>query len=328
MRLKHVVVYRTLQDNHLDMLRKDFQVSYYPSITDDNRDSFLSDLKTADGLLGAGMKISSELLDQAKQLRVISNFSAGYDNVDLDELTSRGIIATNVPDALTDSVADLIFSSLLSSARRISELDRFVRNGSWEGAIGEEQFGTDVHHRTIGIVGMGRIGRKLAQRAALGFDMNVVYHKRQRDLEAERTFHALYCADLKELLDKSDFICLTLPLTKETKHMISHSEFRQMKPTAILVNGARGPVVDEKALIQALKGGVIRGAGLDVFEKEPLDSKSELIQLDNVVLTPHIGSATKETRARMVEQGIKNLFAALNGERPINLLNKEVFVKD
>lgn len=320
--MKHVVVYKSLQQKQLEFMKRYFKVSYYPEVAIDNKE-FLESLSTADGLFGAGMKITEELLDRAEKLKVISNFSAGYDNLDLDMLTNKGIIATNAPDALVDTVADLIFGLVLTSARRISELDHLIRKNEWKEEIGEEHFGTDVHHKNIGIVGFGHIGQKVAQRAN-GFDMNVLYHQRSRDVTAEKEYKAEFCEDLSELLNKSDFVCLTLPLTESTKHLISEKELKLMKPSAILINGSRGPIVDETALIKSLKEGEISSAGLDVFEKEPLEFSSELLTLKNVVLTPHIGSATFKTRESMQKLGIKNLIDALNNETPDNILNKEV----
>src|SRR5699024_154687 len=286
--------------------------------------SFLEAMKTADALFGAGLKVTEELLDQSPNLKVISNFSAGYDNLDLKLLSRKKIIGTNAPDALVDTVADLIFSLVLSTSRRIVELDKYIRKGDWKETIGESHFGTDVHHKTIGILGLGRIGKKVAQRAN-GFDMNILYHKRTRDKNAEEAYHATYVENLDELLSKSDIICITLPLNKDTKHMIDYQKLELMKPKSIIVNGSRGSVINESDLIRALKNKIIGGAGLDVYEKEPIDRTNELINLDNVVLTPHIGSATAETREMMVEQGIKNLTAALDGKKPDNLLNSDLF---
>lgn len=322
--MDHVLVYRKIPPVLLEKLTEQCRVSYFEDITQENRSEFEAQLEVAHGLLGSSMPITTELLDKAPNLRVVSNFSSGYDNFDLAELTRRGIIATNTPDSLTDTTADLIFGLLLSTSRRITELDRFIREQKWEGDIEKDYFGLDVHHKTIGVVGMGRIGRAVAKRAALGFDMKVLYHKRTRDTEAEKSLGAVYC-DLPELLAVSDYVCLTVPLTKETRYLIGEQELKQMKPTAILINGARGAVVDEQALIKALKDGTILAAGLDVFEEEPLPHDSELLVMENVVLVPHIGSATEETRNRMVADGIDNLLQALRGERPKNLLNPSVF---
>lgn len=322
--MDHVIVYRKIPDFLLERLQRHCQVSYFEEVTKENHAEFVAKLKVAHGLLGSSMPITTELLDQAPNLRVVSNFSAGYDNLDLKELTERNIIATNTPDALTDTTADLIFGLLLSTSRRITELDRYVRAKKWKKEIEKSHFGIDIHHKTIGIVGMGRIGRAVAKRAARGFDMKVLYYKRTRDTEAEDTLGAFYC-DLPELLRTSDFVCLTLPLTDETYHLIGEQELKLMKPSAILINGARGGIVDQKALISALKEGTILAAGLDVFEEEPLPHDSELLSLENVVIVPHIGSATEETRNRMIMDGIDNLLQALRGERPKNLLNTSLF---
>ncbi|PLS18643.1 bifunctional glyoxylate/hydroxypyruvate reductase B [Bacillus sp. M6-12] len=322
-----VIVYRKIPTRFLEKLQKHCDVAYFEEINEQNHDDFNRHLANADGLLGSTMKITNEILDRAPQLRVVSNFSAGYDNLPIDELTERRIIATNAPDALTDTTADMIFGLLLTASRRISELDRYIRAKKWHEEITESEFGLDVHHKTVGIVGMGRIGRAVAKRAALGFDMKVLYHKRTRDEKAEKQYGASYCG-LSELLQSSDFVCLTIPLTSETFHLIGEAELNLMKKSAILINGARGAVVDQVALIQSLKNGTIFGAGLDVFEQEPLEHKSELLSMENVVLLPHIGSATKETRSRMVDHGIKNLQQALQGETPMNLLNPSVLETD
>ncbi|HEU5140530.1 MAG TPA: D-glycerate dehydrogenase [Bacillales bacterium] len=321
--MDHVVVYQPIPEFLLEKLQQKFSVSHFNKVTDDNRSEFEQKVQGADGLLGAGWPITRAFLDKAPNLRVVSNISAGYDNFDIEELTKRGIMATNSPDALTETTADLIFGLLLSSARRIAELDRLVRMKQWNGAIKNKHFGVDVHHKTIGIVGMGRIGRAVARRAALGFNMKVLYHRRSRDKESERMLGAEYC-DLPELLGSSDYVCLTLPLTDSTYHLIDEQEFNQMKPEAILINGGRGPLLNEEALVTALKNNTIMAAGLDVYEKEPLSHDSELLSMRNVVLSPHTGSATEETRTQMAVDAVENLLQALQGETPMNLLNPEV----
>lgn len=322
--MNHIVVYREIPSFLLESLKKMNTISYFDKITGENYEEFLTKLQSADGLLGTSMKITKEMLDEAPNLKVVSNFSAGYDNLDLEDLSDRGIMATNAPDALTDTTADMIFGLVLSVGRRITELDRYVRAKKWNSDITKELFGLDIHHKTIGIIGMGRIGRAVAKRAALGFDMKVLYHKRSRDLQAEVEFGATYC-ELHQLLQESDYVCLTVPLTPETYYLIGEEELKMMKPTGVLINGARGAVINEAALISALKAGTILAAGLDVFEKEPLSTDSELLTMENVVLLPHIGSATERTRTKMVELAIENLQQALNGERPKNLLNANVF---
>lgn len=323
--MEHIIVYRKIPDQLLEDLQKFCNVSYFEDITEENCREFHQCLETASGLLGSTMLITPELLDRAPNLRVVSNFSAGYENLPLMELTKRGILATNAPDALTDTTADLIFGLLLSTARRIPELDRYIRAKKWRGEISEDLFGLNISHKKIGIIGMGRIGRAVARRASLGFGMKVKYYKRTRDLQAERQFGAKFC-ELSVLLEKSDFVCLTIPLTPETHHLIGWDELNQMKPTGILINGARGKVIDQEALIQALQDRIILAAGLDVFEEEPLPYHSKLLELDNVVLLPHIGSAVKETRIQMVKLGIENLLQALQGKIPDNLLNPSVLV--
>lgn len=319
--MKKVVVYKTLQRKQLEFLKNNFNVSYFPDIVNPLNDKeFLEAMKTADALFGAGLKVTKELLNQSPNLKVISNFSAGFDNLDLKLLSEKNIIATNAPDKLVDTVADLIFSLILSTSRRVVELDKFIRKGDWKESIGESSFGTDVHHKTIGILGFGRIGKKVAQRA-LGFDMNIMYHKRTRDKEAEKTYRATYVNKLDELLVESDILCVTLPLNKETKHLINYEKLKLMKPESIIVNVSRGAVINESDLIKALEEKVIGGAGLDVYEQEPIERTNELINLNNVVLTPHIGSATAKTREMMVEQGLDNLTAALEGKEPENRLN-------
>jgi len=319
--MRKVIVYRSLPKNKLEFLKKYFDISYFPEVSNplENKE-FIKELKTTDALFGAGMEITEELLNEALNLKVISNFSAGYDNLNLKILSEKGIIATNSPDVLSDTVADLIFSLLLTTSRRIVELDSFIRKGCWHEKINEKLFGVDVHNKTIGMLGLGRIGKKVAQRA-LGFEMNILYHKRSRDMQAEKIYQARYVENLDMLLAKSDFICITLPLNENTKHMINYEKMKKMKSNAIIVNASRGSIIKELDLIKALKNNVINGAGLDVFEEEPIEITNELIDLNNVVLTPHIGSATTKTREKMIEQGIDNLIDALNGKIPNNLLN-------
>lgn len=318
--MNNVIVYKKIPEHLLDHLKKYCNVTYFEEINEKNRNEFYEQLKTTNGLLGSAMKITTEILDRAPLLRVVSNTSAGYDNLNLDDLTKRGIMATNAPDALTDTVADLIFGLLLATARRITELDRYIRNGEWTANITKERFGQDVHHQTLGIIGMGRIGKAVAKRAAFGFDMKVLYNKRNRDMKAEEQLGVTYC-ELTDLLAESDFVCLTLPLSSDTHHLIGKAELKKMKSSGIIINGARGAVINQHALIHALKDGEILGAGLDVFEEEPLPYQNELLSMENVVLLPHIGSATENTREKMVEHGIENLLQGLNGAKASNMLN-------
>ena len=288
------------------------------------RDQLRAALPQAQGLLGASLKLDAQWLDLAPKLEAIASVSVGIDNYDLDYLTARHILLTNTPDVLTETTADTGFALILASARRVVELAIRVRNGQWQKNIGPEHFGTDVHGKTLGIIGMGRIGEALAQRGHFGFGMPVIYHSHSPKPAVEARFGARY-RSLKALLQEADFICLTLPLTAETQGLIGAEQFALMRTDSIFINISRGKVVDEAALIHALQQGQIRGAGLDVFEREPLDPASPLLTLDNVVATPHIGSATIETREAMARCAVDNLLAALDGQRPPNLVNPSAF---
>lgn len=265
--------------------------------------------------------MDQKLLDQAPQLKVVSNISVGYDNLDLAELSERRIVATNTPEVLNDTVADTVMGLMLSTARRIPELDHWVKTGQWKANIESEWFGVDVHHKVLGIIGLGGIGAAVAQRANLGFGMDILYHNRSRNEEAEQKYGATYCS-MNELLEKSDFVCLMIPHTPQTEKMIGKREFEIMKNSAIFINCSRGKTVDEEALIHALQTGEISGAGLDVFTKEPIDMDHPLLNMKNVVTTPHIGSATNETRFKMAMLAAENLVTGLRGETPPNLIKQ------
>jgi len=266
-------------------------------------------------------RIDDKLLARCPKLRVVANIAVGYNNIDLPACTARGVMATNTPGVLDDSTADLAWALMLGAARRLTELERRVRAGEWTGWRLKQWLGVDVHHATLGIFGLGRIGQAIARRAA-GFEMKVLYHNRKRAApEIERRCNAGY-ATKEELLRQSDFVVLQVPYSPETHHMIGARELSLMKPTAILVNSTRGGVVDDAALIAALRSGVVRAAGLDVYENEPR-LNPEFMRLDNVVLMPHIGSSTEGTRRAMAMTAARNLVAALTGGRPPNLLNPE-----
>jgi glyoxylate/hydroxypyruvate/2-ketogluconate reductase len=267
-------------------------------------------------------RVDATLLAGSPQLKVVANIAVGYNNIDLAACTARGIMATNTPGVLDDSTADLAWALMLGAARRLTELERRVRNGEWTGWRLKQWLGTDVHHATLGIFGMGRIGQAIAKRAA-GFDMKLIYHNRNRaSPDVERRLNAVFVGK-DELLRQADFVVLQVPYSPETHHMIGAAELKRMKPGAVLINSTRGGVVDDVALIAALKNGVIRAAGLDVFENEPsLDPA--FFELDNVVLAPHVGSSTEATRRAMAMTAARNLVAGLTGAMPPNLLNPGV----
>lgn len=267
-------------------------------------------------------RIDAALIERCPKLRVVANIAVGYNNIDVAACTARGIMATNTPGVLDDSTADLAWTLMLGAARRITEVERYVRQGDWKGWRLKQWLGTDVHHATLGIVGMGRIGQAIARRAT-GFEMRVLYHNRRRVAEdVERRLNAVW-ASLDELLRTADFVVLQVPYSQETHHLIGAAELAKMKPTAILINSTRGGVVDDASLIDALTKGTIRAAGLDVFENEPTLNRA-FLALDNVVLAPHIGSSTEATRRAMAMTAARNAVAALTGVMPPNLVNPEV----
>ncbi|KMM78391.1 NAD(P)-dependent oxidoreductase [Pseudomonas deceptionensis] len=319
---KHVVLYKQLSDALMQRLEAHAHVTLIERLDAQGMEQLRAALPQAQGILGASLKLDAQLLDLAPGLEVVSSVSVGVDNYDIDYLTERKVLLTNTPDVLTETTADTGFALVLASARRVVELANLVRNGQWQKNVGPEHFGTDVHGKTLGIIGMGRIGEALAQRGHFGFGMPVIYHSNSPKPAVEARFNAQY-RSLDELLQQADFICLTLPLTAQTEGLIGAEQFALMRPESIFINISRGKVVDEKALINALQQGQIRGAGLDVFEREPLELTSPLLQLDNVVATPHIGSATHETREAMARCAVENLLAALAGDRPANLVNPQ-----
>jgi glyoxylate reductase len=268
--------------------------------------------------------VPASVVEAAPGLRMIAVAAAGYNLIDVAAATRRGILVTNTPGVLTETVADMAWALMLGVARRIPEGDRFVRSGGWKGVYWSLMLGADVHGRTLGIVGLGRIGKAIARRAT-GFGMRVLYHNRKPDPEADGLGVAY--RPKADLLRESDFVVLCLPLTSETRHLIGATEIRLMKPTSYLVNVARGPVVDEGALVAALREGRLAGAGLDVFEDEPALHPG-LLELDNLALTPHIGSASRATRLKMAATAAENVVAAFAGRRPPNLVNPEAWRDD
>ncbi|WP_058910933.1 NAD(P)-dependent oxidoreductase [Entomohabitans teleogrylli] len=307
-----IVLYKRIPEDLRQRLDAHFEVRFFDGINDANRSAVQAALQDARGMIGASAPVRAGLLDCAPQLQAISTISVGVDQFDPDDLTRRGILLMHTPTVLTETTADTIFMLLMMTARRAGELAEWVKAGHWKRSIDATMYGVDVHHKTIGIIGMGRIGAALARRAHGGFAMRVLYVNETANQQVEQQYDARRCS-LDELLAQSDFVCLTLPLTPQTEKMIDARRLAQMKPGAILVNGARGKIVNQQDLIDALKKEIIRGAGLDVFEQEPLPADSELLRLPGVVALPHIGSATHETRYNMAACAVDNLITALTG---------------
>lgn len=321
-----VFITRQIPENGIKMIEEFYEIEVWEDPKAPPREVLLKKVREADALVTLVTdKVDKELLEHASKLEIIAQYAVGYDNIDIEEATKRGIYVTNTPGVLTDATADLAFALLLAVARRIVEADAFVRSGEWkQSEVGWHPLmllGHGLKGKTLGIVGFGRIGQALAKRAK-GFGMRIIYYSRTRKIEAEKEIGAEY-VEFETLLKESDFISLHVPLTKETYHMVGEKELKLMKSNAVLINTSRGAVIDTKALIKALKEGWIAGAGLDVFEEEPYYNK-ELFKLKNVVLTPHIGSATHEAREGMAELVARNLIAFAKGEIPPNIVNKEV----
>ncbi|WDD94078.1 D-glycerate dehydrogenase [Burkholderia sp. FERM BP-3421] len=312
-----IVAYKPLPDDVLAYLREHADVTCV-----DDVDALAAALPDADGALGASLRITPALLDRAPRLKAWSTISVGYDNFDVADLTRRGIVLAHTPDVLTESTADTVFALILASARRVVELANFVKAGQWRHSIDEQYYGTDVQGKTLGIIGLGRIGAAVARRGALGFRMPVLYTNRSPNPQAEADYGARR-VPLDTLLEQADFVCVQVPLSEETRHLIGTPQLARMKAGAILINASRGPVVDEAALIDALRAGAIRGAGLDVFEREPLAVDSPLLSMPQVVALPHIGSATRETRHAMARCAAENLVAALADTLRSNIVNRE-----
>lgn len=316
---KKVLVFRELPPDQLARLQAAHDVTVANPRVPEQASLFHAALANAEGLIGSSYAISASVLAQAPHLQVISSVSVGVDNYDLPALRARGIVLCHTPGVLTETTADTVFALIIASSRRLVELANHVREGQWTRNIGEDLFGWDVHGKTLGILGFGRIGQALARRAALGFGMPVLYHNRRPvDLAGELPELAGKAAHtpLDELLQRADIIAAVLPLTPETRGMMGTREFGLMKPGAIFVNGARGAIVQEPALLHALNHGTLRAAALDVFATEPLPLDSPLRQHPKVTALPHIGSATFETRHAMAVLATSNLLQALAGETP------------
>lgn len=317
---KKILVFRELPADQLARLHAKHEVTVANPRVPEQAAAFHSALATAEGMIGSSYPVDEALLATAPRLKVISSVSVGVDNYALPALAARGIMLCHTPGVLTETTADTIFALIMASSRRLVELANHVREGRWTRNIGEELFGWDVHGKTLGILGFGRIGQALARRAALGFGMPVLYHSRRPvdlanelpELVGEATH-----APIDELLQKADIVAVVLPLSDQTRGLMGAREFGLMKPGAIFINGARGAIVHEDALLHALNDGTLRAAGLDVFATEPLPLDSALRTHPKVTALPHIGSATFETRHLMAELATTNLLQALAGARPV-----------
>ena len=321
-----VLVTRANFPEVLEFLRNHFEVEDNQADEALTPETLRKRLSDKDGALFLPIdRIDAHTLEACPRLKAACNVAVGYNNIDVASCTALGILATNTPDVLTETTADLGFALVLAAARRMAEAERYVRAGQWDGWAIEQFLGQDVHGATLGIVGMGRIGQAIARRAR-GFDMRVLYHNRNRVPESiEAALQAQYTA-MDALLRDSDFVLLTLPYSAAAHHLIGAAELASMKRTAVLVNLGRGGVVDDAALAGALRDGTIFAAGLDVYEGEPALHR-DFYELENVTLMPHIASATRATRVKMSMTGAQNLIAALSGERPPNLVNPEVWEK-
>lgn len=322
-----VYITRRIPEPGIEMIRKEHEVEVNPYDRVLTREELLQAVKGKDGILCLLTdKIDAEVFDAAgPQLKVVSNYAVGYDNIDVNEATKRGIVVTNTPGVLTETTADLAWALILATARRIVEADKFTRAGKYEGWAPMLFLGQDVYGKTLGIIGMGRIGQAVARRAK-GFNMKVLYNDIRRiPEELEKELNATFVS-LDELLEQSDFVSLHTYLSPETYHLINEERLRKMKKTAYLINTSRGPVVDESALVRALKEGWIAGAGLDVYEFEP-KLVPGLAECENAVLLPHIASASIETRTKMATMAAENLLAVLAGKMPPNPVNPEVLKK-
>ena len=319
-----VFVSRRIQESAIEILKRRCEVEVYDSEYPVPRDLLIKGLEDRDAaLILLSERIDREVLERAERLKILSTMSAGYDHIDLKEATAKGVYVTNVPGVLTDAVAEFAIALVFAVARRIVEADGFVRKNMWKIAWSPTfMLGSGIMGKTLGIVGLGAIGQAIAKRAR-GLGMKVIYYNRTRKPRVEDELGISY-APFEEVLSKADFIVLSVALTPETMKMIGEEELKTMKKSSYLINISRGQVVDEAALAKALKEGWIAGAALDVFEKEPIDADNPLLGLSNVVLTPHIGSATLEARKRLAETAAENIISLLKGVAPSSLLNPEV----
>jgi glyoxylate reductase len=320
-----VYVSRLMAEEGLNLLRDAVELNVWQEEELMPRETQLQLFADCDGLLTTiDVNVDQALLEACPSVKVVSNHAVGFDNIDVDTCTAFGVIAGNTPGVLTETTADLAFTLILAAARRVVEMTDWVKQDLWTPTRGlMEGLGTDVHHATLGIIGLGRIGSEVARRAT-GFNMKILYHDLNRNSRLEKELGVVY-AGKEEVLRQSDFVSLHLPLSAETNRYIGEKELKLMKPSAILVNSSRGQVVDQAALLTALENGQIAGAGLDVADPEPVRANDPLLGLPQVTVLPHIGSATRETRIKMGELAAQNLILALNGKPMISCINSEAY---
>jgi glyoxylate reductase len=315
---KKVFLTRTLHEFALKELKKRYQIEVHSGKIPIPQTKLRTKIKEIDGLICFPYDIINKVtMDLAKNLKVISTYSVGFDHIDTEYAKKKKIRVGYTPEVLTDATADLTFSLLLDIFRRVSEGDRIIRNGKWRVIYGAHDYvGLDLQGKTLGILGLGRIGKTLAKRAK-AFDMKIAYHNRKQISKAKEKTLGVKYVSFEKLITQSDIISIHVPHTKETDQMFNMKTFRKMKKSSFLINTSRGKIVNEKDLLIALKKKIIAGAGLDVFEAEPINKKHPLVKLQNIVLTPHIGSSTKETRSKMAEITVRNLNLGMNGKKPI-----------
>ena len=317
---KKVIVFSQIDVEILERLKQNYHVVMIDPKQGDINQQIQKEIIDADGMIGAGRLLNESNLASAQKLKIISSVSVGYDNYDLAYLNQKKIWLAHTPHVLTETTADLAFTLLMSAARKVPSLDHWTKQGQWKRTVSSAQFGQDIFAKTLGIIGLGHIGIAIARRAFHGFNMNILYHNRSEKIERSQAFNAEY-RSLDELLQQSDFVIVAVDLNPESKALIGYRELALMQRHAVLVNISRGAVIDENALVEALQQQQIFAAGLDVYQKEPLQ-ESPLFQLENVVTLPHVGSATAETRFKMAELAYQNLTDALENRVPRYLVNQ------
>ncbi|MBW2622275.1 MAG: D-glycerate dehydrogenase [Deltaproteobacteria bacterium] len=322
----NVFVTRMIAQEALDMIARETQMEVWPGELPPAREVLLDKARDAEGLLTLLTDlVDARLMDSAPNLKVISNYAVGYDNVDIGEAGKRGIVVGNTPGVLAETTADMAFALLMASARRVAEGRDYTMKGHWKTWSPMVLLGQDIHGATLGIIGLGRIGAEVARRAR-GFNMRVLYHGPHRKSEQlEKELGVEYVPELKDILASADFISVHVPLTPSTEGLIGAAEFQLMKKNAVFINTARGGIVDQKALYEALRSGQIFAAGLDVTSVEPIPLDDPLLTLSNVIITPHIASASVKTREKMAMMAAENLLAGIKGELPPNCVNPEAF---